>query len=72
MNRRNFFNTFGKIVSAIVTIGVLPKQAVKSPFKIYKNYWPGHDFPKEGLIYAPYIPIYRAHTVMTKDGIFNI
>jgi hypothetical protein len=72
MNRRNFFNTFGKIASAILTIGVLPKQIVKSPVKVYKSAYKGSAFLEAGYIYAPYIPIYYTHTVMTKNGIFNI
>lgn len=59
---------FGKIAATVVTLGVLPKQNTTPRFTGFKN----DDFMKVGYVYAPYIPMYRTHTVMTKDGIFNL
>ncbi len=72
MNRRNFFSVLGKTAATVVGVVCLPKQVIKLPVKIYKNWHKGSVFIETGYVYAPYIPFYTTPVVMTKNGIFNI
>lgn len=71
MNRRGFFKRLGMAVgAALLPISVISydpvKQQVSKPKTDHSFLvgYRGHQFFESGIVYAPYIPIYRTPTIV--------